>query len=448
MDLGVVLSLTMFAVFLAVILTGYNVAFAFAGTGIVFSFFGDLLGVYNVERLKLLPSEWFSAFSGNADGSVLIAIPFFVLMGAILEKSGIAERLLRAIGLLMGPLRGGVAVAVVIVGTLLAAATGVVAATVIVMGMLSLPVMIRYGYDHRLASGVIVASGTLAQLIPPSLVLILLAQQMGVPVLALFKGALLPGLMLSGLYALYVVYVAIRYPSRAPAVPVEERTFTGTALLRELTVSIVPPLLLIVAVLGSIFQGIATASESGAVGALGALVLAAFNRSLRWSMLSAAARSTANITGLVMMLLFASTFFGDVFQDLGGQQQVTDWLSGIGGGKWGFVIVAMIAVFILGINLEFLEITFIVVPIFVPAMEALNFTQQEFIWFTILMAINLNMAFISPPVGFSLFYLQSVAPPEIKTIDIHRGALPFLVLQGAALLAVMVFPSIVTVMLE
>ncbi|MBA3984836.1 MAG: TRAP transporter large permease subunit, partial [Acidimicrobiia bacterium] len=183
-------------------------------------------------------------------------------------------------------------------------------------------------------------------------------------------------------------------------------------------------------------------------GALGALVIAAFNRSLRWSMLSEAARSTANITGLVMMLLFASTFFSDVFQDLGGQQQVTDWLSGVGGGKWGFVIVAMIAVFLLGINLEFLEITFIVVPIFVPAMEALNFTQQEFIWFTVLMAINLNMAFISPPVGFSLFYLQSVAPAEVKTIDIHRGALPFMALQGAALAAVMIFPSIVTVLLD
>jgi tripartite ATP-independent transporter DctM subunit len=448
MDLGVFLALCMFAVFLAVILSGYNVAFAFAGTGIVFSFLGDLFGVYNVDSLKLLPSEWFSAFSGNADGSVLIAVPFFVLMGAILEKSGIAERLLRAIGLLMGPLRGGVAVAVVVVGTLLAAATGVVAATVIVMGLLSLPVMVRYGYDHRLAAGVIVASGTLAQLVPPSLVLILLAQQMGVPVLALFKGALLPGIMLAGLYALYVVYVAIRRPADAPAMPVEERTYKGTALLRELVVSIVPPLLLILAVLGSIFQGIATASESGAVGALGALVIAAFNRSLRWSMLSEAARSTANITGLVMMLLFASTFFSDVFQDLGGQQQVTDWLSGVGGGKWGFVIVAMIAVFLLGINLEFLEITFIVVPIFVPAMEALNFTQQEFIWFTVLMAINLNMAFISPPVGFSLFYLQSVAPAEVKTIDIHRGALPFMALQGAALAAVMIFPSIVTVLLD
>ncbi len=436
----------MFVVFLAVILVGYNVAYAFAGTAIAFSFLGDLTGEFDVDRLKLLPSEWFSAFSGNADGAVLIAIPYFVLMGAILEKSGIAERLLRAIGLLMGPLRGGIAIAVVLVGTLLAAATGVVAATVIVMGLLSLPVMVRYGYDHKLATGVITAAGTLAQLIPPSLVLILLAQQMGVPVLALFRGALLPGLMLSGLYVLYVVFTAVRSPEKVPAMPIAERTFHGVALARELVWSIVPPLLLIFAVLGSVFLGIATASESGAVGALGALILAGLNRTLSWRMIGDAARSTANITGLVMMLLFCSTFFGLVFQALGGQDQVTEWLSGIGGGKWGFVIVAMIAVFLLGVNLEFLEITFIVVPIFVPAMEALNFTQDEIIWFTVLMAINLNMAFISPPVGFSLFYLQSVAPKEVRTSDIHKGAIPFMVLQGVAMVLVMIFPQTVTVL--
>jgi tripartite ATP-independent transporter DctM subunit len=447
MDLGTFLALAMFVVFIGLILTGYPVAFSFAGTAIGFSFVADILGEFDPKRLVTLSSEWFSSFSGNADGLILIAIPFFVLMGAILEKSGIAERLLRAIGLLMGPMRGGVAIAVVIVGTLLAAATGVVAATVIVMGMLSLPAMVRYGYDHRLASGIIVASGTLAQLVPPSLVLILLAQQIGISVLDLFRGALLPGLMLAGLYALYVVYVAIRYPERAPAMPKSERNLSGRQLGREALVAIVPPLLLIFAVLGSIFQGIATASESGAVGALGALVLALFNRTLNWKMLGEALRATANITGLVMMLLFCSTFFSLVFQSLGGQDQLTEWLTGIGGGKWGFVIVAMIAVFLLGINLEFLEITFIVVPIFVPAMAALGFSYNDYIWFTVLMAINLNMAFISPPVGFSLFYLQSVAPPEVRTIDIHRGALPFMVLQMFALIIVMAVPGIVTVLL-
>jgi tripartite ATP-independent transporter DctM subunit len=267
---------------------------------------------------------------------------------------------------------------------------------------------------------------------------------MGVSVLDLFRGALLPGLMLSGLYALYVVFLAVTAPHKVPAMPTEERTFKGGALAKELALAIVPPLLLIFAVLGSVFYGIATASESGAVGALGALLLAAINRTLSWRMIADALRATANITGLVMMLLFCSTFFAIVFQDLGGQDQLTEWLSGIGGGKWGFVIVAMIAVFILGVNLEFLEITFIVVPIFVPAMEALAFTPDEIIWFAVLMAINLNMAFISPPVGFSLFYLQSVAPDEVRTGDIHKGALPFMALQGVALALVMIFPQTVT----
>lgn len=447
MDLGVWLAMAMFAVFLVIIMVGYNVAFSFAGTAIVFSFVGDLTGHFDPQRLLIMPSKWFSSFSGNADGAVLIAIPFFVLMGALLEKSGIAERLLRAIGLLMGPARGGIALAVVVVGTLLAAATGVVAATVIVMGLLSLPVMIRYGYDHRLATGIITASGTLAQLIPPSLVLILLAQQMGVPVLTLFRGALLPGLLLAGLYALYVIYVAIRHPAKAPAMPAAERNLHGRALARELIVAIGPPLLLIFAVLGSVFQGIATASESGAVGALGALLIAAGFRTLSWDVIKQAARSTANITGLVMTLLFCSSFFSLVFQELGGQEQFTRWLSGVGGGKWGFIAVAMIAVFLLGVNLEFLEITFIVVPIFVPAMKALEFSQHDLVWFAVLMAINLNMAFISPPVGFSLFYLQGVAPPEVRTADIHRGALPFMVLQIAALLIVMAVPGLVTVLL-
>ena len=344
----------------------------------------------------------------------------------------------------MGPLRGGVAAAVIIVGTLLAAATGVVAATVIVMGILSLPTMVRLGYDHKLATGAIVASGTLAQLVPPSLVLILLAQQMNISILGLFRGALFPGLLCAGLYVLYVLAVAFFKPERAPALPPEDRPFSGMRLVREAMFAVVPPLVLIGAVLGSIFWGIATPSESGVVGALGAMLLALGNRSLNREMLWASAKSTANITILVMTLLFASSFFSVVFEGLGGQQQVTEWLSGIGGGKTGFVIVAMIAVFILGINLEFLEITFIVVPIFVPAMLALNFTEAEFIWFTVLMAINLNMAFISPPVGFSLFYLQSVAPPEVKTVDIHKGAIPFMFLQGFALILVAFIPGIAT----
>lgn len=512
MDWGVFLSLLMFAIFMLLILTGYNVAFSFASVALAFSFIGDLTGAFRVQSLATLPNNWFSSMSD----ATLLAVPLFVLMGAILERSGLAERLLKAIGLLMGPLRGGVAAAVVIVGTLLAAATGVVAATVIVMGLLSLPAMMRLGYDPKLATGAITASGTLAQLLPPSIVLILLAQQLGVGILGLFAGAVFPGLLLSGLYVAYVLVASFISPERGPAMPAEERQLAGNPSLvtkailaailtvmvflvlilrganpetigalrfalvgsaitflvlfglmtitkmlgTEVIVSIVPTLVLIAGVLFSIFQGIATPSESGAVGVLGALILTVLNRLVdkqliregathiepEWKLtpkaLRAAGISTANVTILVMTLLFCSTFFRTMFRELGGADQVSDWLTSVGGGKWGFVAIAMVAVFLLGINLEFLEITFIVVPIFVPAMAELGFTGPETVWFAILMAVNLNMAFISPPVGFSLFYLQSVAPPEVKTSDIHRGAIPFMVLQGIALVILMFFDEI------
>ncbi len=504
MDLGVFLSLIMFLVFMAMILTGYNVAFSFASTALLFAFVGDLTGDFNVNTLGVLPSRW----AASLESTDLLAVPLFVLMGAVLERSGLAERLLNAFGLLMGPLRGGVAAAVIIVGTLLAAATGVVAATVIVMGLLSLPAMIRLGYDHKLATGAITASGTLAQLLPPSIVLILLASELGVGILGLFAGALIPGLMLSGLYILYVLGISFLKPEVGPAMPIEMRqlkgnpgvraaifiglclgaivglvlllispsivpigflctfvvafliVYFGNMLATEVLVSVVPVIVLIMGVLISIFQGVATPSESGAVGVFGALILAClnyvFDRILvnegaehldpQWRLttkaLHEAGQSTANITILVMTLLFSSTFFSVMFFQLGGSDQTAEWLKSVGGGKTGFVIIAMIAVFLLGINLEFLEITFIVVPIFVPAMELLQFSQFDKVWFAVLMAVNLNMAFISPPVGFSLFYLQSVAPPEVKTADIHKGAIPFMVLQGFALVILGFVPAI------
>ncbi|MCB0113161.1 MAG: TRAP transporter large permease subunit, partial [Caldilineaceae bacterium] len=334
----------------------------------------------------------------------------------------------------------GLALAVVLVGTLLAAATGVVAATVIVMGLLSLPVMVRYGYNHQLATGIITASGTLAQLLPPSLVLVVLSDQIGVSVGDLFLGALIPGLILSGLYALYVLFVAMIRPQDAPALPPEARTLAGAALARRVLVAVVPPLVLIFAVLGSIFFGLATPTEAGAVGAFGACVLTAFNGNLNWRLIRDAARSTANITALVIMILFCSTYFGLVFDGLGGQNYVKQFLINLPGGFWGFIIVANIIIFLLGINLEFIEISFIAMPLLVPAARELG---VDLVWFGVMMAINLNMAFISPPVGFSLFYLQSVAPPEVKTIDIHKGALPFMVLQGMALIIVIAFPQTV-----
>ncbi|MBK8432865.1 MAG: TRAP transporter large permease subunit [Chloroflexi bacterium] len=434
------LAIIMFVLFLILILSGYPVAFSFAGTGIAFGAIGLAMGAFTIQRLGLLQNRWF----GSMSDFTLLAIPFFVFMGAVFEKSGLAERLLTTVGILMGPLRGGLALAVVFVGTLLAAATGVVAATVIVMGLISLPIMIRYGYDHKLATGVIISSGTLAQLIPPSLVLVVLSDQVGISVGKLFVGAVIPGMILSGLYALYVLVLAFFRPHMAPALPLEARIFKGAALARETAVAVVPPILLIFAVLGSIFFGIATPTEAGAVGAAGACILALFNRTFNWQMVRSAARSTSNITALVLMILFASTFFGLIFDQLGGQRYLTDLLVSLPGGFWGFVIVANIVVFLLGINLEFLEISFIVMPLFVPAALLLGFTENDLVWFSVMMAVNLNMAFISPPVGFSLFYLQSVAPPEVKTRDIHLGALPFMALQGIALLIVMFFPSTVT----
>jgi tripartite ATP-independent transporter DctM subunit len=439
-------SIIMFDFFLVLILSGYPVAFSFAGTGILFGLIGVSTGLFPLARLGLLHNKWF----GSMSDFTLLAIPFFVFMGAVFEKSGLAEELLTTIGQLLGAVRGGLALAVVLVGTLLAAATGVVAATVIVMGILSLPTMVRYGYDHKLATGIIVASGTMAQLLPPSLVLVVLSDQVGVSVGDLFLGALVPGLILSGLYALYVVYVAIVRPEDAPALPPEARDTHGWALARKTLISVVPPLFLIFAVLGSIFQGFATPTEAGAVGAAGACLLAALNRNLNWDTLKRAARQTSNITALVLLILFCSAFFGLIFDQLGGQRIAKEWLTGIPGGFWSFIVVANIAVFLLGINLEFLEISFIVMPLFVPSALALAETQTHvepslmLVWFSVMMAINLNMAFISPPVGFSLFYLQSVAPPEVETADIHKGALPFMVLQGVALLIVMFFPSTVT----
>lgn len=510
LEWGVFLALTMFVVFMAMILTGFNVAFSFASTALAFAFIGDLSNAYSANVFDpgtlagQLPTNW----SRSLRSQELLAVPLFVMMGAILERSGMAERLLNAFGLLMGSIRGGVAAAVIVVGTLLAASTGVVAATVIVMGLLSLPAMVRLGYDNRLATGAITASGTLAQMLPPSIVLILLAGELGVGIIGLFAGAVLPGLLLSTLYIAYTLFISFLRPEVGPIMPAEQRVLAGNPSTRtaaiigivlaamvflvvlliglvpaivaalvvgilafalvarfgmlttELVVSIVPTLMLIAGVLISIFRGLATPSESGAVGVFGALILAGtnywFDQLLvadgaehiepAWKLdrqaLVDAGRSTANITILVMTLLFASLFFRLMFQELGGADQAASWLSSIPGGKAGFVIVAMIAVFLLGINLEFLEITFIVVPIFVPAFAALEFTEQEIVWFAVLMAVNLNMAFISPPVGFSLFYLQSVAPPEVKTADIHRGAIPFMGLQILALLVLGLLPSI------
>ncbi|MGF1567219.1 MAG: TRAP transporter large permease subunit [Nodosilinea sp.] len=431
------LAIAMFAGFFVILMTGYPVAFSFAGTGLVFGLLGLAVGAFDPARLLLLPNLWF----GTMANFTLLAIPFFVFLGAVLEKSGLAEELLETLGIVLGPLRGGMALAVVLVGTLLAAATGVVAATVILMGMLSLPIMLRYGYDKELAAGTIVASGTLAQLIPPSLVLVVLSDQIGVSVGDLFLGALIPGLLLAGSYALYVLVVAFVKPSTAPALPLAMRQLSRGELLRRTVKAILPPVLLIFLVLGSIFFGIATPTEAGAVGAVGACGLAAFNRRLTGKLLHEAARATTIVTGVVMMILICSSFFGLVFDALGGKTLITNLLVNLPGGYLTFIVVANITIFLLGVFLEFIEICFIAMPLLVPAAQALGI---DMVWFGVVMALNLQTAFISPPVGFSLFYLQSVAPKSITTQEIHRGALPFMAIQVAVLALVIAFPQTVT----
>jgi tripartite ATP-independent transporter DctM subunit len=430
------LAIAMFLGFFIILMTGYPVAFSFAGTALVFGSIGWWFGAFDLSRLLVLPNTWF----GTMANFTLLAIPFFVFLGAVLEKSGLAEELLETIGVVLGPLRGGMALAVIFVGTLLAATTGVVAATVIIMGMISMPIMLRYGYDKKLAAGVIVASGTLAQLIPPSLVLLVLSDQIGVPVGDLFLGALIPGLMLAGSYALYVIAIAWLQPDLAPALPIEARTMTKTALAKRVVKAVVPPLLLIFAVLGSIFFGLATPTEAGAVGAVGACGLAAMNGKLNLKLLRDAGHATAVVTAVVMMILFSSSLFSLVFDALGGKSLITDLLVNLPGGKIAFLIVSNLVIFLLGVFLEFVEICFIAMPLLVPAAQKLGI---DMVWFGVVMAINLQTAFISPPVGFSLFYLQSVAPKEVTTIDIHKSALPFVVLQVIMLFLVMAFPQTV-----
>ncbi|MCB0162625.1 MAG: TRAP transporter large permease subunit [Anaerolineae bacterium] len=435
------LAIAMFVGFFFFLLSGYPVAFSFAGTAILFGVIGLILGAFDLNRLLLLPNLWF----GTMSNFTLLAIPYFVFLGAVLEKTGIAEELLETVGILLGPLRGGMALAIVVVGTLLAATTGVVAATVIVMGMLSLPVMLRYGYDKGLASGIIVATGTLAQVIPPSLVLVVLSDQIGVSVGDLFLGSVIPGIMLSGSYVLYVLVLAFFRPNMAPALPLEVRTIHGMALFWRVVKAVIPPVFLIFAVLGSIFFGIATPTEAGAVGAVGALLLAAIGGKFNWQLLKDSAHSTVNITALVIIILFCSSLFSLVFDALGGKTFITEILINLPGGWLTFILVSNIAVFFLGMFLEFIEISFIVIPLFIPAAQALGI---DLVWFGVVMGLNLQIAFISPPVGFSLFYLQSVAPKEISTLDIHKSAFPFMAIQLIILIIVVLFPQTVSWLID
>ncbi len=362
-------------------------------------------------------------------------------MGIVLEKARLAEDLLTTIGKLFGALRGGLALGVVFVGALLAAATGVVGASVVAMGSISLPVMLKYGYDKRLSCGIILASGTLGQIIPPSVVLVVLADQMGVSVGDLFLGALIPGVGLATLYGLYAAGVALFRPAAAPALPAEVRDISGAELARQVALVLMPPLVLILLVLGSIFLGVATPTEAGALGALGAMVLAAMRRRLTLTVVREAAEDTTKLTTMVVFLLIGSTAFALVFRGLFGDIWIEQMLGNLPGGVIGLLLVTNILVFVLGFFIDFFEIAFIVVPLLVPVARALGI---DLVFFGVMLGMNLQTSFLTPPFGFALFYLRGVAPPEVKTSDMYRAVIPFIVIQVVALGVLISFPDLVT----
>ena len=524
----------MFGGLLLLLLTGFPVAFALAACGLVFGFIGMEAGIFPPSLFQALPLRIF----GIMQNDTLLAIPFFTFMGIILQKSGMAEDLLETVGQVFGPVRGGVAIAVVLVGALLAATTGVVAAAVISMGLISLPIMLRYGYSRVIATGAITASGTLAQALPPSLVLIVLADQMGRSVGDMYAGALLPGLLLVGLYVLFIIGVAIFKPAMVPALPPEARIYrepngksghvslmfllilcavvgfawasahdsimmtwmertqaapadevvimsmtvtslvalslavfnriTGMGLLSKLaeqvTFVLMPPLILIFLVLGTIFLGVATPTEGGAMGALGALILAMAKRRLALPLLSQALENTAKLASFVLFILIGSTVFSFTFNAADGHIWVEHLFLDMPGGAIGFLIVVNILIFILGMFIDFFEIAFIVIPILAPVAEKIlpgmvpgMTADQAMIWFGVIVAMNLQTSFLTPPFGFALFYLRSVAPKNdykdritgenikaVKTTEIYKGSIAFIVLQVIMVAAIIAFPNLVT----
>jgi tripartite ATP-independent transporter DctM subunit len=439
----------MFASLVVVLLLGYPVAFALAFNGLFWGVIGIALGLFQPTFFQALPERIF----GVMNNETLLAVPFFTFMGLILERSGMAEELLETVGQLFGPIRGGLAYAVVFVGALLAATTGVVAASVIAMGLISLPIMLRYGYNRSLAAGVIAASGTLAQIIPPSLVLIVMADQLGKSVGDMYSGAMVPGIVLAALYAGYVLSVTIFKPAAAPALPVEFRTLRGFNLLLRVIVALIPPLILIFLVLGTIFIGVATPTEGGAMGAVGALALAALKRKLTWSIVRQALESTTKLSSFVLFILIGSRVFSLTFYGVDGHLWVESLLTGLPGGQVGFLIVVNALVFVLAFFLDFFELAFIVVPLVGPAADHLGI---DLIWFGVLLGINMQTAFMHPPFGFSLFYLRSVAPrapykdritgatiQPITTGQIYWGAVPFVLIQVLMIGLTITFPSMV-----
>ncbi|NNJ97033.1 MAG: TRAP transporter large permease subunit [Gammaproteobacteria bacterium] len=443
----------MFAAVFVLLLAGYPVAFTLAGTALLFTVVGEATGTFDPAFLEALPNRLY----GIITNQILIAVPLFVFMGVMLERSKIAENLLETMAGLFGPLRGGIGISVTLVGMLLAASTGIVGATVVTMGLLSLPTMLKRGYDPQISTGIICASGTLGQIIPPSIVLVLLGDvissayqqaqlDMGifspetVSVGDLFVGAVIPGLLLVSLYILYVAVVAFTRPEAMPAIPQDpghSKHPTAGDILR----SLLPPLLLIIAVLGSIIAGLATPTEAAAIGAVGAMLLAAARKQLKRDNLTAVVRSTTSVTSMVFMILIGASLFSLVFRGFGGDEQVQELLSDLPGGAYSAVFAVMLVMFLLGFVLDFIEITFVVVPIVGPVLLAMDIDP---VWLGIMIAINLQTSFLTPPFGFALFYLRGVAPPSIKTMHIYKGVIPFIIIQLAAMAMIAYWPQLAT----
>ncbi len=426
----------MFAGLIAFLLLGFPVAFSLAALGLFYGFIAIEVGYFELAFLQALPARVFGIMSND----LLLAIPFFTFMGVVLEKSGLAEDLMEGFGQLFGPVPGGIAYAVIFVGAILGAITGTVAASVIAIGMISLPIMMKYGYDMKIGTGVIAASGTITQVIPPSLVLIVLAFQLGVPVGDMYIGAIGPSIAQVSLFAGFIFLVSIFQPHKVPALPPEARTLRGMELASKLAWGMVPSLVLIFLVLGTIFMGLATPTEAGAMGAVGAILLAVAHRRFSWNMVWLASDGTMRITAMVIFILVGATVFSLVFQGVNGGKWIEHMLEGIPGGRIGFLIFVNIFIFFIAFFLDFFEIVFIVVPLLIPTAVALDI---DLVWLGVLLCVNMQTAFMHPPFGFALFYLRGIAPPEVKSRDIYLGSIPWIILQLILVALIITFPGIV-----
>ncbi|MEM5493411.1 TRAP transporter large permease subunit [Hoeflea sp. AS16] len=423
---------------MAGIFTGYSVAFVLAGIGLIFAYFGDVPMLFlslGVSRI----------YSGVLTNWLLIAIPLFVFMGLMLERSGVAQRLLRSLAALFRGMPGGYAFAVAIIGIVMAASTGIIGASVVLMGMMALPTMLKNGYDPKISTGLIAASGTLGILIPPSIMLIVLGDQMRVSVGDLFMGAVGPGLLLGSLYLAYLIFVAVFQPSRMPASREEANTDPLWKVVFDLTRDLLAPVILIVSVLGTIVTGVATPTESAAIGAAGAMVLAILSRQLNLAGFASALLDTTKTTAMIIFVMIGATIFSVIFRKLGGDQMIIDAFSVHGERPYAVLLTIMLLVFVLGFFLEWVEITLVVVPIVAPIVAGLDFgltPEQTLIWFAVALSVNLQTSFLTPPFGYALFYLRGIAPEGVTIGTIYRGIIPFVVLQLLGLTAVLLWPEI------